>query len=374
MGCTQTHARGVFTQPILIVIVILLVLVGFGASHLVGAQTPTTAAPTSSSTTTRPLTVTDLTLPVPGMVNAKIDCAELAAQAFSKIPDAVTKITFATVVAASANSSQTCKIAGITAPNAMFVIQLPVKQWNGDYFQGGCGGLCGSLQEPAECATALGCRATIGYSDLGHESTSPDDTSWALHNNLRVDFAYHANHALALAAKQIISAYYGQAPRYAYFIGCSDGGREGLMEAQRYPDDFNGIVAGAPAAILSPLNYFKHSWDAQINLDANGKSILTVSKLPVLHDAVMKACDSLDGVADGLLLNPRACTFDPGTLQCPSDVDGANCLTKAQIAVVKKIYSGPVDDHGNYYYPGGQAYWSELGWLGWVVSPGGNFS
>ena len=141
MGCMKTHTRRVFTQSILIVIAILLVLVWFGVSRVVGAQTAQTAIGS--------------TLPVPGMVNAKINCAELAAQDFSKIPAAATKITSATLVAASANSSgsrQACKIAGITAPNAMFIIQLPVKQWNGDYFQGDCGGLCGSLREPAECA------------------------------------------------------------------------------------------------------------------------------------------------------------------------------------------------------------------------------
>jgi hypothetical protein len=143
MGRMQVHTRRVFTQPILIVIVILLVLVGFGASRLIDAQTAATANPTGSSTTTRPLTVMNSTPPVPGMVNAKIDCAELSARDFSKIPDAATKITSATVVAASANSSQTCKIAGITAPKANFIVQLPVKHWNGDYFQGGCGGLCG---------------------------------------------------------------------------------------------------------------------------------------------------------------------------------------------------------------------------------------
>jgi len=290
---------------------------------------------------------------------------------FSKISDAETKITSAIVVAASADRPQSYKITGFTAPNSMFVLELPVTQWNGDYFQGGCGGLCGSLREPADCTTALGRGAAIGYSDLGHESKSMNDTSWALQQDLRIDFA---NHALALAAKQIINAFYGQIPHYSYFIGCSDGGREGLMEAQRYPNDFNGIVAGAPTAILSPLNYFKHSWEVQANLDASGKSILTIGKLSVLHNAVMKACDNLDGAADGLLLDPRACTFNTTTLQCPNDVDTANCLTKAQISTVKKIYSGPVDNQGNYYYPGGQVYGSELGWANGIVpSKGGNF-
>jgi hypothetical protein len=111
------------------------------------------------------------------------------------------------------------------------------------------------------------------------------------------------------------------------------------MEAQRYPDDFNDIVAGAPAAILWPLNYLKDSWEIQSNFDGSGKSILTANELTVLHNVVMKACDSSDGATDGLLLDACACSFDPATLQCPNDVDDAkNCLTKAQIAVVKKIF------------------------------------
>lgn len=143
-------------------------------------------------------------------------------------------------------------------------------------------------------------------------------------------------------------------PHYTYFIGCSDRGREALIEDQHYPDDFNGIVAGAPAVILSPLNYFKHSWNLQVrsvNLDASGKSILTVDNLTVLNNAVMKERYSLDGTVDVLLLNPRACTFDSVTLKRPNDVDSANCLTKAPVIAVKKIYSGLIDDQGNFNYP-----------------------
>ena len=134
--------------------------------------------PQTFATATELLTLSGSTLPVPGIASAKINCVDIAYKDFSKIPDAATEIKSATLVAAtSANSSEICKITGITAPNAMFVIQLPITQWNGDYFQGGCGGLCGSLHEPAECSMALGRGAAIGYSDLGHESTSLNDTS-----------------------------------------------------------------------------------------------------------------------------------------------------------------------------------------------------
>jgi hypothetical protein len=134
----------------------------------------------------------------------------------------------------SNNSDQTCKITGITAPKAMFVIQLPITKWNSDYFQGGCGGLCGSLHVPAECATALGRGAAIGYSNLDQESVSMNNISWALNENMRIDFAYHANHALSLAAKQIVNAFYGQMLKYSYSIGWSDGHRDALIEAPQF--------------------------------------------------------------------------------------------------------------------------------------------
>jgi hypothetical protein len=184
----QRYANMVFIKPILIAICIFLVLLGSNARLIIEARTAgttTIAAISIGSLNTQSLIATHSTLPVPGLLSAKINCAELASKDFSKIPDAATKITSATLVSTSFNNSiQTCKITGITAPHAMFVIQLPVAQWNGDYFQGGCGGLCGSLHEQADCSTALGRGAAIGYSDLGPESTSMNDISWALQENL----------------------------------------------------------------------------------------------------------------------------------------------------------------------------------------------
>jgi hypothetical protein len=135
----------------------------------------------------------------------------------------------------------------------MIVIQLSLTKWNSDYFQSGYGGLCGSLHEPSKYTTAFGRGAAIGYSNLDQESASMDNTSWAINENMRLDSAYHANHALFLSAKQIVNAFYGQMSKYSYFIGCSEGGREGLMEAQGYPNDFNGVVAGVRTVILFPV-------------------------------------------------------------------------------------------------------------------------
>ena len=187
-------------------------------------------------------------------------------------------------------------------------------------------------------------------------------------------FAYAANHQLAVAAKAIIAAYYGQPPAHSYFIGCSDGGREALIEAQRFPEDFDGVVAGAPAYLLAFLNSYKHTWQYRANTDANGNPIITAEKATVLHNAVLAACDALHGVTDGLLFDPRDCTFDPATLLCPNNADAPDCLTQDQVDAARKLYSAPVDAQGVQYYPGPTLpYGSELRWAGGGPPGGGLF-
>ena len=329
-----------------------------------GAATTTTSAQAAvSAPATTPL-------PAPGTLGAAIDCAALAAQDFSTLPDAATKITSATLVAASGAAPAYCKISGTIAPGSQFVLQLPATGWNGDYFQSGCGGFCGQANPNADCQTAFSRGAAIGASDLGHQG-GMNDMGWALTQDARLDFAYRANHQLAVAAKAILAAYYGKASTHTYFVGCSDGGREALMEAQRYPTDFDGIVAGAPAYLLAFLNTYKHAWQWQANTDSSGNPILTSAKATVLHNAVLAACDKLDGVADGLLTDPRQCTFDPATLLCPTTTDGPTCLTQAQVDAARKMYSAPLDAQGVAYYPGPVLpYGSELRWVG--GGPGGS--
>ena len=213
----------------------------------------------------------------------------------------------------------------------------------------------------------------IGYSDL--DAPGMQDLAWALDEGARLDFAYAANHQLAVAAKTIIAAYYGQPPAHSYFIGCSDGGREALMEAQRFPDDFDGIVADAPAYLLAFLNSYKHIWQYRANTDAKGDPIITAEKATVLHNAVLAACDSLDGVTDSLLFDPRDCTFDPATLLC-SNQHGCAGLPDpgSRSNAAKQLYSAPVDVQGVRYYPGPTLpYGSELRWAGGGPPGGGSF-
>jgi feruloyl esterase len=174
-----------------------------------------------------------------------------------------------------------------------------------------------------------------------------------------VDFAHRAIHETTVAAKTTINEFYGNAPRFSYFTGCSTGGRQALTAAQRYPDDFNGIVAGAPASHTS-TQAFGQIWFSQALSDPSGA--LSREKLALVHDAVLNACDGLDGAKDGVLENPLACTFDPKVLACKAEADPASCLTDAQVTAVQKVYAGPSNPHtGKQIYVGLER-GSEPGW------------
>ncbi len=333
-------------------------------SLLAACSTPFSTPSTAQSTTSATQTTTTKTT---GNIAAVIDCSSLAKKDFSTaLSGATVKITSATVVAASGSTPQSCKLDGTISPQIKFEVQLPTKQWNGDYFEGGCGGLCGMVSESADCQSAFTTGSVVAYNDMGHESAmgSNTDMTWALNETQRQDFAYLANHDVAVLGKVLIKTYYGRSVSYSYFDGCSDGGREALVEAQRYPTEFNGIIAGAPAMYFSFLNTFQHAWVAQNDLDSSGKEILTSNALTVLHNAVMAACDKLDGSVNGLIGDPFACTFDPTTIECTA-TKTTNCLTAQQAEIAKKIYAGPVDEKGEHLYPGGgYAYGSESGWSG----------
>ena len=148
-------------------------------------------------------------------------------------------------------------------------------------------------------------------------------------------------------AKAIIAQFDGKQPTCSYFDGCSDGGREALMEAQRYPNDVDGIVAGAPANDLVVQNTVHHAWNVLANRDANGNPILLAGKLPLIHGAVVAACDRLDGVADWLINDPRRCHSDPASLLCSPGQDGTSCLTDAEAGVVRRLHDDATDAQGH---------------------------
>jgi tannase/feruloyl esterase len=308
-----------------------------------------------------------------GVLTPKLDCTSLTAPALaedlSTDVGAGTGITAATLTTA-APGYPVCDVKGVIAPQVQFEVQLPTRTYRQRYLQAGCGGLCGTLainvQAAAGCVPVNDGTFATASDNQGHVGGGSADGNFGVDPQARTDFAARADHLTAVAAKSLITAFYGQRPRFAYFDGCSQGGHEGLTEAQRFPTDFDGILAGAPASITTELNTFNQPWLARVNFDAAGHQILPATKLGPLHDAVLARCDGLDGLADGQLDDPRACDFDPASLACPGG-DSPTCLTPAQVTVVREIYSGGVTSRGEHLYPGGQPFGSELAWAGWFI-------
>ena len=193
------------------------------------------------------------------------------------------------------------------------------------------------------------------------------DGLWAYHNRQKeVDFGYRATHEVARASKSIIEGYYGKAPVHAYFAGCSNGGRQALMEAMRYPQDFDGILCGAPSLDFTGLMCVHASWIIKANRGADGKPIIGLDKLELITKAVYSECDGQDGLTDGIIADPRKVKFDPKSLLCKG-ADTANCLTAEQVTVLEKFYGGAKDSSGKQLYPGGMAIGSESFWDIWII-------
>jgi feruloyl esterase len=234
-------------------------------------------------------------------------------------------------------------------------VWMPTNGWNGKLQVVGNGGFAGTISYPA-MASALAAGYAAASTDTGH--TGPSSNTFA-NDDVLIDFAHRAIHETTVAAKTSVSGFYGNAPRLSYFAGCSTGGRQALTAAQRYPDDFNGIVAGAPASHTS-TQAFGQIWFAQALADPAGA--LPREKLALVHEAVLNACDSLDGAKDGVLENPLACTFDPKVLACTAGSDPASCLTDAQVTAAQKVYAGPSNPRtGKQIYVGLER-GSEPGW------------
>jgi feruloyl esterase len=237
--------------------------------------------------------------------------------------------------------------------------------WNGKLLGTGNGGYAGTLILPYfEMFRALGGGYAAAGTDMGHESPFPTITArWAYgHPQQLIDWAYRANHLTSLFAKEMIRAYDGGAPRRAYFQGCSDGGHEALMEALRYPADYDGIITGAPASPWT-RTMTDYIWDYQALNGAPGAE-LAESDLKLIHSAVLARCDALDGVKDGIVSYPPACHFDTAVLLCkPGERHG--CLSGAQVQAARKIYQGARAD--GVQISSGFAPGSELNWNPWII-------
>ena len=268
-----------------------------------------------------------------------------------------------------------CRVAGVLRPTSdsdiHFEVWMPQQEWNMRLLGSGNGGFAGSIWYD-QFASYLKRGFAVAGSDAGHQAEGTD-ASWAFGHPEKVrDFGWRGVHLSTERAKQILKAYYGKSQEKAYFDACSDGGREALMEAQRFPDDYDGILAGAPANAWSTM--LAAGAGALQSLTADPKAYIPDRKLPAIEKASLAACDALDGLKDGVIGDPAACRFDPKVLLCKGG-DAPDCLTEPQVDSLKALYAGTRDAQGNPVFPG-FSMGDETAWKEWVVGedPGASLS
>jgi feruloyl esterase len=299
-----------------------------------------------------------VTLPVVWPVRS---CAALAATDLRGIVDTPAAISSARLT--QTGKGPFCTVLVRVQPTIVVTIQLPAEHWTQRYIQSGGGsGWPGPAGYPhaGTCLPALNGEFVVGGNNMPtQEVTGPPRPSsvpklatsvveWGPEPQTRIDYGYRTAHVTAVIAKALMRAFYGHGPRYAYYMGCSEGGREGLTEAQRYPQDFDGMAVGAPAALLTAQQSIFHLWIAHANRRADGTNILTPEKLALAHAAILAQCDTLSGVRDGLLQNPSACGFNPRSLQCPVGAsDASRCLTAEEATALQRLYDGASDAEGH---------------------------
>jgi feruloyl esterase len=262
-----------------------------------------------------------------------------------------------------------CRVSARIPAAIHFEVWLRISDWNGRFQGVGNGGMAGRVSYAA-MARALARGYAVVSTDTGHQASDvPFDAAWAMGRpDLIEDFGHRSLHLATVHGKAITEAFYGMAPTFAYYVGCSKGGQQGLMEAQRYPEDYDGLLVGNPANDWTRFYAGAHLWYSLATL-ADPASYIPPEKLPALGAAVNAACDHLDGIEDGVLLDPRACEFSPDSLTCPEGRDEVTCLTPPQVEAVAKIWNGVRNSSGELIYPGlvpgGEA--ATGGWSRWVT-------
>jgi feruloyl esterase len=270
----------------------------------------------------------------------------------------------ASTIPATGMTPEYCKVTGTLKPEIAFEAALPAK-WNGRFYMIGNGGHAGeSLEDAGRVAqknAALQAGFAFAQTNTGHDSRKEPGGTFVLSNPEKaIDYAYRAVHLTAVTAKDITKDYYGKSISKSYWNSCSNGGRQGMLEAQRFPDDFDGIIANAPWVDQTGFTI-----GAMWNERALSAAPLTAAKLTLVAEKVMAKCDAVDGLKDNLIDDPRQCKFDPAVdvPSCPAGSDAPTCLTPAQAAAVAKVYSGPISNGKPYfpgYMPGSEGNWMNL--------------
>ena len=251
-----------------------------------------------------------------------------------------------------ANLPAFCRVAVASHPtndsNIQYEVWLPASVWNGKFIAHGNGGFAGSIAYAAMAETVQSGYASAS-TDTGH--TGGDGTFALGHPEKIIDFGYRAEHILAQQGQALVQAFYERKSAHAYFAGCSGGGRQAMVEAQRFPEDYDGIIAGDPAYNWTNHYVGAHLWLGAALYDSGPQTALSMGVGPIVGKAVDAACDALDGLKDGILTDPRRCKFNPAQLLCKAGQDPGTCLTPAQMAVVERYYAGPEGATYAGYYP-----------------------
>jgi hypothetical protein len=316
-------------------------------------------------------------------VKPVIDCTALAnmvfadSRAFGRVESAVLKDSepappsiVARMTTAVEKPRPYCEVKGYIIPQVHFELHLPTENWTQRLLFEGCGGFCGAVRlfgifGGNGCLVATNGEFATVTSDLGHNSQKMMDAVWAADKQLREDFGYRGVNVTTIAAKEIVAKYYGQPQAFAYFDGCSDGGREAMASVERYPNDFNGVIAGAPVVNEVANNTIYHAWGVQKLIRPDGSKVFSDAAMATLHNAALAACDTMNGdPKDGVVPDPPQCHFDPSVIACgkgePASSD-SKCLTPEQVKAAKELYLGAHDAEGHVFYYGYDV-GSELQW------------
>lgn len=319
-------------------------------------------------------------------------CAELSQTNFEGVPDAPAKITSAqlqdvakgefenlvwmsSAPATSSRIKQYCRVNGYVAPQNKFELRLPLpSDWNQSFFFSACGGMCG-VTNGAACNAGL----ARGYASVtgngGHDSVFGFDGLWAAGAPiLQDDFAWRSNHVITLAAKAITTRYYGRPIRHSYMAGCSKGGQAVLMEAQRFPEDFDGLLPMAPVYDLTGRAAIAGAWFTQAFSDGKGGSVLNQAAADAVHKSVRAMCGAQTGVEIGLVTEPASCAWKPEMIACKTETGGPDCLTQAQVAAINRLMKPATNSKGEMLYaypyiPGTETEWAR--WNFYVLPAAG---
>ena len=318
------------------------------------------------------LTAHAVAQPPPSMSSPPIAAGDCPALAGLRIED--TNLLSATPVPAADGLPASCRVLGYVRPAINFEVRLPVADWNGKFYMVGCGGFCGRvLSEQPNFTNAMNFGLRRNYAaatmDAGHWGTGATDGRWAFNNRLaEIDWGTRSVREVARVSRALVAAFHGRPAQRSYFAGCSTGGRQALVEAQQFPADFDGVIAGAPALDYTGLVATSMAWTTRANAGPDGQRLFDPAKVPLVQRAVSEACDAADGLQDGLISEPRRCGFDPARLQCaPGANSTADCLTETEVGVLRRWYAGARNSRGEQLYPGGVPLGSEPFWPIWLA-------